>query len=356
MTQKAYRHFEFLDGMRFFCALWVVFSHLEFVPVLKALAPWMPPAAGQMALVAQKYINFFFNGSAAVVAFFIISGFCIHYPYASGKTLAVTPFYLARGTRIGLPIVVATLLAYQLPNGPWAIGGVLWSLYAEVIYYAIYPLLRQAFQRFGMRNTILASSVISCCMVWLPDPNQGYLWCYGVAGTWLLCLPMWLLGCLIAESVGKQRYRALANRPMLMPALRLLVVLVIWPASVLHAISHPIPLKYTMLLFSPLCAVWIYFEFLQDRPFSLFVKFSRLGSACFSIYLMHILVPLLLGALWGVERTALAWPLMMVSVIILSSLFYFLVERPSHLWSKKLAKRGAGLKAGAGIAIRPEAD
>lgn len=337
MSKKQFQHFHFLDGLRFLCALWVVFQHLGTPPVFSELAGVLPPSLAPLALLLQKCCTALISGSAAVVAFFIISGFCIHYPYASGKTLQVLPFYLARGVRIGVPLILASLLAYLIPDGTHKISAVLWSLYAEVIYYAIYPILLKWIKSMGMNKVLLLSFVTSAILLLFPDSNGGYLFAYGIGLTWLLCLPIWLLGCWIAEAISTGRYTSVVANTKFMPVLRVSVLLASAACKIL-TVYTPIELKYSMLVFAPLCAFWIFSEFLQKEPFSWFKNLSLLGRATYSIYLVHAIAPVTLAYALQSNAASMSWPMTMLAVIVLSALFYFGVEKPSHLLSKRLSK------------------
>lgn len=334
MAQQQYRHFAFLDGIRFVCALWVVFYHLGVPPIFNALSGILP---AHIAALGQKCLSVLFNGTASVVVFFIISGFCIHFPYASGKAFDLKRFYLSRATRIVLPMLVAIAIANHLPNGLHELDSVLWSLYCEIIYYALYPLLRRLFVNKGLLKAISISFIVSACMNIIPDQTGGFLWAYGVFGTALLCLPMWLLGCQVAELVRDGKFQTIARRPALMSALRGLVLLFCGITSVLHA-DTALHLKLTMLPFSVLCAVWILFEFEQKKHFWLFQKFSPLGEACFSIYLVHKLTPVCLEYILHFNQNDLSWPIIMATAMGISASFYFLVERPAHKLSKMLGR------------------
>ncbi|EJM98527.1 acyltransferase [Herbaspirillum sp. YR522] len=337
MKKNNYRHFEFLDGVRFLCALWVVFSHLGAPPVFRVLSETMQGRVADYLVLAQRGFGVTFNGTAAVVAFFVISGFCIHYPYANGKRLRVpASFYLARGTRIGIPTLVALAFASTLPNGLRDMG-VVWSLYAEAIYYFLYPLLLRLYRKIGIHTVLIASFAVSIALSMVPDPMGGYLWCYGVGLSWLLCLPMWILGCVVAESISLERVQAFSLRKGSIVAARIFVVGFGGLAGVL-TFSHIMPLKHSMLVFAAPCALWLLMEFCQTRPSFIYTKLAVLGQACFSIYLMHTQAPLLLMQILGTERSALNWPVVMITVAVLSAAFYWLVERPSHLLSKRLAK------------------
>jgi peptidoglycan/LPS O-acetylase OafA/YrhL len=336
MKSKVYKHFEFLDGVRFLCALWVIFSHLGAPPVFRVLSENVPGALSSYFVLLQRGFGVTFNGTAAVVVFFVISGFCIHYPYANGKQLRVPAFYLARGTRIGIPTLVALAFASLLPDGLRDMG-VVWSLYAEAIYYFLYPVLLRLFRKFGIYTVLIGSFSISIALSQFPDTMGGYLWCYGVGLTWLLCLPMWILGCVVAESVRIEKVTKIATTPFVIIAMRALIVSLGAFAGML-TFWHVMALKHSMLILAIPCAIWLLFEFVQPRQNFIYTKLAFLGQASFSIYLVHTQAPLLLMQLLGVERSKLSWPVVMVTVILLSTLFYLLVERPSHQLSKRLAK------------------
>ncbi len=109
---------ERLDAIRFFCAAWVALGHLGL-----PLYSWPP--------IIRRTIPLIFDGTWAVAAFFLISGFCIHFPYANGKTLNLPSFYVARFLRIGIPLVAAVAIACLLPGGMDKLSAVLWTLIAS---------------------------------------------------------------------------------------------------------------------------------------------------------------------------------------------------------------------------------
>ncbi|WP_394793241.1 acyltransferase family protein [Armatimonas sp.] len=59
-----------LDSLRFILALWVVFFHI-------GISPIFPKTKIPHILTTTYYLAF--NGQAAVIIFFIISGLCIHF-------------------------------------------------------------------------------------------------------------------------------------------------------------------------------------------------------------------------------------------------------------------------------------
>src|SRR5712691_12337836 len=88
------RHVAVFDTIRFVCALWVLFGHIGFVPVVAGI----DRATRVGYLIAGAFANVV-SGPAAVVVFFVISGFCIHYPLRGGAHLPLTAFSSRRYDR-----------------------------------------------------------------------------------------------------------------------------------------------------------------------------------------------------------------------------------------------------------------
>ena len=109
-------YFQGVDRLRAVAALSVLLAHV--------VGPSLPGIA--------KYI---FTGYPAVVAFFVISGFCIHAPYVKA-TLPVRAFWLARFVRICVPVAIAwpiaNLLGMKVFNP--VDGYILWSVVCELWY------------------------------------------------------------------------------------------------------------------------------------------------------------------------------------------------------------------------------
>src|SRR5579872_2703578 len=186
-----------LDTLRFVAATVVALSHGAAFP----LHDWLGTGADWTRLITGAY-DVSFDGVAAVIVFFVISGFCIHYAPATGAPFRTLPFWTRRGIRILIPLGGAVALSMAL--GAAATGAlevVLWSVYCELIYYALYPLLRLAFREFGLRRVLVVSSAISAAMILLNWKTPFY-WTFSPALTWLLAAPAWLLGCLLAERVA----------------------------------------------------------------------------------------------------------------------------------------------------------
>jgi peptidoglycan/LPS O-acetylase OafA/YrhL len=322
-----------LDALRFVAAFWVVISHAGLPPLPTSLAD------SRFAHLAFVAVGSPFCGIAAVMLFFIISGFCIHFPVAQGRPLHVGRFYAARFTRIGLPLVAALLIF--LPTGLLPeLHLILWSIYCEILYYLFYPLLRLGMKRWSASHLVIVSSVV--CFIALGasfvlgEGLAGRFASWGAAGTSLIGLPVWLGGCLLASVIANNQ-----PDPLLKACPRFSIWT--WRVGILGIVSicniahfhTPLNYKLTMPLIGLLCVPWVYQEMQCSRPP---VWMASAGKAGYSIYLMHqlgvhgiVYVDLPLNPI-------LRWILGMTASAVIITVFYFVVEKPSHRVAKYLSQ------------------
>jgi peptidoglycan/LPS O-acetylase OafA/YrhL len=317
-----------LDSIRLLAAIWVVLSH--------EAIQWKALSDQPCAKFLLAAINASFSGVAAVMVFFIVSGLCIHLPQATGRPLLLTPFLLRRYCRIGLPLLAigtAAELAGQRSAG--ALGSVTWSLYAELFYYALYPMLYWASQRIGWRVLISASLVISMGVATTHlgqthIPPLGWL-------AWVWGLPIWMSGCLMAE-----RLRA-AHLPSVAAPLWAWRV-VTWLASILttYLVFHaPVKVSYSlsMLVFGAVAYSWLLRELQCQRP--AWSLLERGGAVTYSLYLVHPIAVTETATI----AVAFAFPpivdsvLRCLSIVIATTMMYWLIEAPSHQLARGLASR-----------------
>jgi peptidoglycan/LPS O-acetylase OafA/YrhL len=318
-----------LDTLRFVAAATVALSHGAGFPVAETI--------GKHGAVARAITGFYglsFNGVAAVLVFFVISGFCIHHGPATGAPFRVLPFWTRRGVRIAGPLVGALLLS-QLLGAPAqaGLGAVLWSVYCELIYYAVYPALRIGFARFGVRGVLAVSSLISVVMIgfgW----DARYYWNFPIWLTWILAAPAWLLGCLLAEQVARG-----VRAPRLggIWTWRLLVwgFATVELAIFFHA---PVQLGHPALLFpfQWLAYAWIlaeigHFEQVRVSPFT-----EWCGRWSYSLYLIHNMA--IAVAPVSTAAPVQSWLVRLALAVGGSLAFYAVVEAPSH-WAARTASR-----------------
>ena len=322
-----------LDAIRFVCAFWVVLGHYE-LPL-----PFGHGQSSRFLRILDGGLHAAFVGVAAVMVFFVISGFCIRYPFRHGETPAWGEYFLRRYLRIGLPLVASVLLVRLAGAKPtlWE-NSVLWSLYAEIVYYTVYPLLAWAQRRVGW-NVLLAGAYVAALLVILRDPHAALYAAYGVGLTWVVGLPCWLLGCRLADQAdGLTAVRV--------PAIWLWRVGV-WVASVLCSVLRfhgNVGYPLTLDVFAVLVFFWLRQEIRQfrfRRPPDLL---ERAGGWSYSLYLMHFPALWAFGAL-GLLRLPLPgaalWLMEIALALGAAYVFYTLVERPSH-WLARQFKRRKG--------------
>src|SRR4051812_46371761 len=168
------------------------------------------PAPLVHVLVRSGY-NGVANGAAAVMVFFVISGFCIHYPFRSSRSIDLLSFYARRHIRILLPVVAAVLIARPLGTLPTLWDSILWSLICEEVYYTIYPLLLELRARFGWNVLIgIAAAAAVTIAITLPHRQLCGLNAFPWYVNWIVGLPAWMAGAKLAEGLGAH---AVAARP-----------------------------------------------------------------------------------------------------------------------------------------------
>lgn len=342
-----------LDSIRFVCALWVFFGHEHAPPVVN-------PFAFDTFLywVFRGIYGNMWSGPAAVIVFFVISGFCIHYPFANRQVdLPTFAFLVRRWLRLALPLAVAIPVA-QLHGYTLALFDktILWSLLAELIYYTIYPLLRRAWRLRGswLMQVVIAS--LLALLVVLTDPGAGDYPSYGAWLNWLVGLPCWLMGCLLADHI--QRGNRLSVDRATIWGWRITVFAAAGLCSVLRFHS-PIGYPWTLNIFAVLVAFWLYREISNraDSPANLLLEWS--GRWSYSLYLMHGVAATRFD-LWfpGAGKSFPVWCLEVAFVLLVCYLFYLVVEWPSHavaIWLSNTLGRKTSKTPGSDKSLR-EAD
>jgi peptidoglycan/LPS O-acetylase OafA/YrhL len=331
---KRLRYFPVLDALRFVLALWVAISHLGMIPLFG------DPNSGTGAwLLLRRGWNTTVFGTPAVIVFFVVSGFCIHLPFRGISQIDVPRFYLRRYTRILIPVAGA-LVIYRLFGERLILWGEhsvlwhspLWSLLCEEIYYAFYPLIRWLGSRFGWSKVIPLSFVISVPVSAL-HPHAGDWHVYGPFGTALILLPVWLLGCLLAE----QSEALLESAPHFSIWFwRFLAWSGCWVSEMLH---FKLKFSYTLTMawFGVLAYFWVRQEIIHAKTHPPNRFLVAAGGWSYSLYLVHSQGATLY------EWTHLPslgllpdWLFMMTSSLVFAYCFYLLVERPSHRLARKV--------------------
>lgn len=320
-----------LDAIRFLAASFVVFGHCGNPPLTEGL----DRGDGIAWLIHGVYANLL-PAVPAVIVFFVISGFCIHYPYRDLGKLAPLPYLARRYLRICIPVMAAVQLARPLGvNLSLFQNSVLWSLLAELIYYTLYPFLRAARRAVGWWPLIIASYVLAVGAILLHPHALDYS-PFGPQLSWLVAAPCWLLGCQLAEvDFAKLRATALGT----LWRWRLTVWFLAWLCSVLRFHS-PVGYPWTLNFFAIAVFCWLRWEIATAKSRNVNRWLEWGGAWSYSIYLVHLLANQAFSTLdlpnLGFN---LNWCLRMGFIFGMAYVFYLLVEWPSHRIARYLGRR-----------------
>lgn len=317
-----------LDSLRFVLASWVVLGHFG-APIFPALRL----ADQGVLLFGRVLIANLFNGPAAVIAFFVISGFCIHYGIAKSPELFLPAYFLRRWIRTLVPMALAIILAdlADVKLGLFSFT-ILWSLLCEEIYYLLYPLLLALRNRFSWTQ-IAATSFVAAFGVALSQPHALEYPVFGPWLNWLLGLPCWILGCVLAEQVQQGRLRQVSRREIWAWRLAMWGVSTILSVLRFHAgIGYP----WTLNLFALLVMGWIAREIAAAKQFGTSPVLETAGGWSYSLYLMHLTFgSFALMAFPHVGEGNISWLLKIGAAFLGSYGFYRLAERPAHSFARR---------------------
>ena len=216
-----------------------------------------------------------------------------------------------------------------------------WSLICEAVYYVLYPGLRSLAKRFGW-TALTGAAYLAAGVLALLNPQAQMYVDLGAGCTWLLGLPIFLLGCGLAE-----RADTLVDPVPL--GKRLLWRLTIWGLGGLCVYLRfwsPWHVNYPLLLnlFALPVVPWLAVEIAHFRRASPWRWLELAGQVSYSLYLVHLFAIGTLGKLGvnlhGEVPVRLAT---LTTALVLAVLFHLLIERPSHYLAKK-TDRGSTLR------------
>jgi peptidoglycan/LPS O-acetylase OafA/YrhL len=329
-----------LDSIRFVLALIVFLRHLE-----DPFRNYLLVSPHHALRICGMLLGVSFNGVGAVMAFFIISGFVIHYPNKE-KYPETMPFLIRRWLRVGIPLIVISGIAgifHQFSVIP------IWSLYCELIYYTLYPILLR--MKGSWFNKFLVSFILSAVLISLLAPGDwsslfhrrninysGAYWQLGDFLTWIIGLPCWLLGVILAQNIDSSRNKISTGHAW---SFRLLVLA---GGIALDILKYHFFVSYlfTMNLFAIGLYFWIRNEILyfKTRQPSNMLEFA--GKFSYSLYLCHNVFVFFIVMLIPLNMYSY-FPIILLTLFS-SYLFYRLVEKPSHQLSIKIARQFQGRK------------
>lgn len=322
------KHYKIVDLIRFLAAFCVLLHHALGLDCGRNMGSGISTVLGSL-----------WFGPAAVIIFFVISGFCIHGPYVGKNEFDPNVFWARRYVRILIPLAAILPLGalVNVDYGPYT-GFVTWSLLCELVYYTIYPLVRKLFGLVGWTRILVVAYAAGIGATWISQtyPAQtSLLFVRDVVSNF----PAWILGCLLAE----EAFGPAAARPKV-PGKILAWRALALGASLTIGIAHYagiFNLHWSLMPYALVVAAWLRAEISRDAPLG---RFADLGNWSYSLYLVHPfayfgVTPLLL-AQFGLSRNRFLGICLALSI---SYLFYLAVEKPSHKLARILGKRLAAM-------------
>ena len=319
-----------LDSIRFVLACWVAVGHIGLFPLFQGI-----DTATRLGWLLKGIYEASVNDPTACLVFFVISGFCIHFPYRNGDFPRLASYYPRRYFRILAPLTAAiSIYALLKVNMPLLGRSILWSIVCEEIYYLIYPGLLLLRKALGWRPLLAAAFLLAGIVAWT-NPTAGDYPSYGWRLNWLLGLPCWLLGCVLAEKSESLQSSVSAKSIWVWR-------FAVWLASCIclglrfHA---SVGFPHTLNWFAILAYFWLEREIIYFRKVRPYPRFQWAGQWSYSLYLMHVAANVIF------VRSAIPnfgfnvnWLLRFGWILVVSYVFYLMVEKPSHSFARWLGR------------------
>ncbi len=357
-AQGAVRYLE-LDALRGVAALTVVFAHFSGLFNQRTMSHvalfWM---AGPLQLIRA--------GHAAVVLFFLLSGFVLSLPAIAGRPQPYGVFLVRRFTRVYLPYFAALCLAVgadalfrrniyvnpwfsetwsgpvswhlvlshvlMLGNYRWSeYNTAFWSLVYEMRVSIVFPLL--AFVVLRSKKWLVFVALVLCFIVEaiLSFPADSHT---------LFAFPAFIVGILIARD--RQSIAIRLEALPRMPFSLLVVSSVALYAYAGYAVHLPRPLPWMaepLVLVGASVLLCASFSRHSWRMFLQRDSLQWLGHVSYSMYLVHATVLFSLVHLcFGKIPLWTLLPVYLCLVFALSRIFFALVERPAMNFGRRLTK------------------
>jgi peptidoglycan/LPS O-acetylase OafA/YrhL len=318
-----------IDALRFVFAFWVVMHH----------AGPPPEVPHQLDLLWRS----FWLGPAAVLGFFVISGFCIHGPTVTAGRVDWRAYFVRRYVRVGVPfaaIFIPAAIAH-VDYDPFH-GAVTWSLICELVYYTVYPGIRLVLARVGFVSAIVVAYALGYgAVAWWSVANangDAYVTFRLVAAN----LPVWLVGCWIADMHFRGSFvlpKVATWWPVLM-ACRFAAAAAVTGVGWL-SYRNVVSAYWTMPALAALAAPWLWAEFIHGAP----RLAAWVGRWSYSLYLIHVAA--ITWAFWHlgfkVAPTVAGfngvWLVEVGTAVVAAYGYYLIVERPAHVVARRVSRR-----------------
>ncbi|SEC60967.1 Peptidoglycan/LPS O-acetylase OafA/YrhL, contains acyltransferase and SGNH-hydrolase domains [Terriglobus roseus] len=372
---EAQNHFFWIDILRGLAAFAVVVYHcrvdmwIGFKRI--AASPALYSRFDHWTAYLSAPVPFFRSG---VMLFFLISGFCIHYPYAAGgRDLTLRSYSVRRFFRIYPPYLMAVLIALvveyvcfhlvRMPRSapskvlqtifmvqnygadPYQMKGdpALWSLPIELELYLLYPIFWALLQWRGWKvsYTVVCITSFSALAVILATPMlRDRFQTIGQVGNSLMYWVIWCGGAWLAEEIRRGTTNTFLKTELFLAVFSGVVAV--------SSTATNWPIEYQELLWG---AFWFLMlraglrkaHLLEYLAPNVAKGFALLGTISYSLYLIHYPFFKLCSALWLMhfhhqQTNFLVALLFAVATLPIAYLFYILFERPFHRMAQRLGR------------------
>jgi peptidoglycan/LPS O-acetylase OafA/YrhL len=318
-------------------------------------------------------------GYLGVSLFLVLSGFCIHLPYARKKQekddyafrprqffarriWRLYPAYIVAvvgtamvlwigegipslkiGDRMAIPTFAdvighLTMAHGFIENQFYSIVSVFWSLSLEFQLYLLYPLFLFLFRKIGTLRAVVLLTIVSlvwryCAIAYFDNglisiATQGP---YVLIGSVLARMPEWLFGALVAELL-------LSRKNVVSSFTSMASIVVVIAAAILTTLHQELWVA-TDILFGLGFALLVFFvafrEYSRAKEVSrsfLFRWFVKIGVISYSLYLFHQQLSWILETQLAIEPGNVAYMLirfgwLLLSLILIIFLYKF-IEKP----------------------------
>lgn len=357
------RRYTALDGLRGLAALIVVFHHtlLTSPPLAAPYDQPGTPVGGVAGWFTYTPLHLLLDGRAAVLIFFVLSGFVLTLPQLSERRRSWRAYYVRRLLRLYLPVAGAVALSafwieavprHPQPGASWwmlsrpdvvrpgevvrdlvlvrgqpgFLNGALWSLKWEVLFSLLLPVFVLGVTRW--RRGWLAKLLLVGLLI--------------AAGTkesrWLYYLPMFGIGALMA--VERERLSVLSRRltagwwAVVATAGLMFLNAAWWSAAGnrAHGLTAAVVDELTVAGAATIVLLFLCCPAAKRIGDSGGVQW--LGRRSFSLYLVHEPVVISIAMLLGPANPLLMLAVAVPASLVVAVLFYRYVEAPSHRFAR----------------------
>ncbi len=354
-----------IDGLRFIAISVVIFFHLgEYLEIFD-----LNQYSDNIDYSALRYITQ--KGAVGVPLFFVLSGFILGLPFAKHhlldeESVSLKKYFLRRLTRLEPPyIIVMTIMffayVFVVPKYSFDLGmssylsslfyshnyifekfpllnSVAWSLEVEVQFYILAPILAYL---FAIKSAKFRRLTLLGLIILFSATDIYYTFKFI---SLISYLEYFLLGFLLVDLYVSKSTLLKKRKYDITICLFLLCVIFISPKD---AFMHRDQTLFESLIkLGAIFLLYYYVLFVGALKFLSWRIITNIGGMCYSIYLLHYPIIRTIGiplvkfqfSEYSFINISIYLIILIICVMLISSIFYLLVERPcmEKSWYKNI--------------------